>query len=73
MKRSPAELAVFTSHTHLSTEPAPRHPCLQSLPAMVALAVVLSVPTTGQIPVPPLAVGLDGISRQAVSWKLKPV
>lgn len=45
----------------------------QSLPGMVALAVVFSVPATGQIAVPTLAVGLDGILRQAVSWKPKPL
>lgn len=43
----------------------------QSLPGVVALAVVFSVSPTGQIAVPTLAVGLDGILRQAVSWKPK--
>lgn len=63
----PNELAVFTNHTHLSTEWT-RRACLAW---WLSLAVVLSVPPTGQIAMPTLAVGLDGILRQAVSWKLK--
>lgn len=37
------------------------------------LWLLFSVPPTGQIPVlPALAMRLDGILKQAVSWKLKP-
>lgn len=72
MHGSPNKLVIFTSPLHLPKNHLPdihvHKACLEWW-----LWLLFSVPPTGQIPVlPTLAMGLDGILKQAVSWKLKP-